>query len=154
MGSTRIEVKTGDILRIPVDDFFVAAKIIWISQWYKDVMGIVIYSGWFKDADNVRPVEGEYLTMKMGNNDVMVLYPSVKNVTVKRIWTVIGHSSLSEIDKELRFHLIGGTLYDGDDSIRSATSDDYAKFSPVLAAGPVVVQNLIREARSRMPRID
>lgn len=154
MGSTRIEVKTGDILRIPVDDFFVAAKIIWISQWYKDVMGIVIYSGWFKDADNVRPVEGEYLTMKMGNNDVKVLYPSVKNVTVKRIWTVIGHSSLSEIDKELRFHLIGGTLYDGDDSIRSATSDDYAKFSPVLAAGPVVVQNLIREARSRMPRID
>ncbi len=154
MGSTRIEVKTGDILRIPVDDFFVAAKIIWISQWYKDVMGIVIYSGWFKDADNVRPVEGEYLTMKMGNNDVKVLYPSVKNVTVKRIWTVIGHSSLSEIDKELRLHLIGGTLYDGDDSIRSATSDDYAKFSPVLAAGPVVVQNLIREARSRMPRID
>ncbi len=117
MGSTRIEVKTGDILRIPVDDFFVAAKIIWISQWYKDVMGIVIYSGWFKDADNLRPVEGEYLTMKMGNNDVMVFYPSIKNVTVKRIWTVIGHSSLSEIDKELRFHLIGGTLYDGDDSI-------------------------------------
>ncbi|MCV2447576.1 hypothetical protein E3D03_009895 [Paracoccus sp. DMF] len=147
-------MKTGDILRIPVDDFFVAAKIIWISQWNKDTMGIVIYPGWFEDAEQVRPVEGEYLAMKMGNADVRVLYPSIKNVTSKKIWTVIGHSPLNERDRELCFHLIGGTLYDGDDSVRNATSDDYARFSPVLAAGPVVVQNLIRQARSAIPRID
>jgi len=59
VGVKRIEVKTGDILRIPVDDFFVAAKIIWISQWNKDAMGIVIYPGWFEDAEQVRPVEGD-----------------------------------------------------------------------------------------------
>ncbi|WP_157404113.1 hypothetical protein [Paracoccus sp. N5] len=52
-------MKTGDILRIPVDDFFVAAKIIWISQWNKDAMGIVIYPGWFEDAEQIRPVEGD-----------------------------------------------------------------------------------------------
>lgn len=140
---------TGDILRIPGDDFFFAAKIIWISQWYKDAMGIVIYPGWFEDPEQVRPVEGEYLAMKMGNADVRVLYPSIK-----KIWTVIGHSPLNERDRELCFHLDGGTLYDGDDSVRNATSDDYARFSPVLAAGPVVVQNLIRQARSTIPRID
>lgn len=129
--------------------FFFAAKIIWISQWYKDAMGIVIYPGWFEDPEQVRPVEGEYLAMKMGNADVRVLYPSIK-----KIWTVIGHSPLNERDRELCFHLDGGTLYDGDDSVRNATSDDYARFSPVLAAGPVVVQNLIRQARSTIPRID
>lgn len=70
--------------------------------------------------------------MKMGNDDVRGLYPSIKNVMRKKIWIV----------------------YDGDDRIRNAKSDDYMKFSPVLAAGPVVVQNLIRQARSGMPRID
>lgn len=154
MGTKKIDVKIGDILRIPVDDFFVAAKIIWISQWHKDATGIVIFPGWFESADQVRPVEGDYLVMKMGKDDVRVLYPSIKNVTAKKKWAIIGHSPLNETDIKLRFHLVASMLYDGDDSVRFATLDDYANYPHVLAAGPIVVQNLIRQARPSMPRID
>lgn len=154
MGKKNASVKPGDILRIPVDDFFVAAKIIWISQRYKDVTGIVVYPACFQEAGRVRPTDGDYVAMDMGGDEVRVLYPSIANVTKKRIWDVIGASELTQRDEALCHHIIGPGLCQGDVEIRTATADDYARYQRMMTAGLVVVQNLIRQARSKLPQAD
>ncbi|WP_147393158.1 hypothetical protein [Paracoccus siganidrum] len=146
-------MREGDLLRIPIDDFFVAAKVIWISNRYKDVCGIVVYPACFQCAENVRAIDGDYLVMKMGQDNVRVLYPSVKNVTKKKIWEVVGSAGVMGND-EIPYHIIGGLLCKGDDEVRNATSEDYARFPRMMTAGPIVVQNLIRQALSNFQKFD
>lgn len=66
--------------------------------------------------------------------------------------TVIGHQPLDDADKALRRHIIGGSLYDGDDEIRRpATGEDYGHYSSVMTAPALVVLNLIRAAMDQFP---
>lgn len=151
-GKTTITVQEGDLLSIPVDNVLVVAKVLWVSQWYRNVMGIAVHAG-LHDAVTAAPdtLPG-YLTFDMGGEPVTILYPSVDNVTKKKTWTIIGHRPLDDVDKGLRRHIIGGTLYDGDDEIRQpASGEDYTLYPVVRTAPALVVVNLIRAAMDQPP---
>ncbi|MGX5722951.1 hypothetical protein [Shinella zoogloeoides] len=148
----KITVREGDLLCIPVDDSFVAAKLLWVSDWNKNVMGIAVYARRFASSVTLLDEFSEYAVLKMGREDVTVVYPSAENVTKKKIWTVIGHRPLDDADRMLRRHIIGGSLYDGDDEIRRpATGEDYTLYSSVMTAPALVVLNLIRAAMDQFP---
>lgn len=148
----KITVREGDIVCIPVDDSFVAAKLLWVSDWNKNVMGIAVYARRFASPVTVLDGLSDYAILKMGRDDVTVVYPSVENVTKKKIWTVIGHRPLDDADRMLRRHIIGGSLYDGDDEIRRpATGEDYTLYPSVMTAPALVVLNLIRAAMDQFP---
>lgn len=145
-GKTAVTVQEGDLLSIPVDDDFVAAKVLWVSHWYRDVMGIVVYAGRLGAPTAAPDTLAGYLTLDMGGEPVTVAYPSVENVT-KKTWKIIGHQPLDEVDKGLRHHIIGGNLYDGDDEIRRpASGKDYTLYPVVRTAPALVVVNLIKAA--------
>lgn len=148
----KIPVREGDILCIPVDEWFVAAKVLWVSQWHKNVMGIAVYARRFASSATLLDGFSEHAVLKMGRDDVTVIYPSVENVTKKKTWTVIGHRPLDDADRILRRHIIGGSLYDGDDEIRRpATGEDHTLYPSVMTAPALVVLNLIRAATDQFP---
>ena len=39
-----LAVREGDLLFIPVDNSFVAAKVLWVSQWNLNAMDIAVYA--------------------------------------------------------------------------------------------------------------
>jgi len=149
---TKIAVRDGDLLCIPVDDWFVAAKVLWVSQWYKNAMGIAVYARGFAAPVTALDASPGYACLDMGGQEVTVVYPSIQNVTKTKIWTVIGHQPLDDADKALRRHIIGGSLYEGDDEIRRpATGEDYGHYPSVMTAPALVVLNLIRAAMDQFP---
>lgn len=148
----KITVREGDLLCIPVDDSFVAAKVLWVSQWYKNAMGIAVYARRFAAPMAALDALPDYARLDMGGEQVTVLYPSIENVTKKKTWTVIGRQPLDDADRALRRHIIGGALHDGDDEIRRpATGEDYTLYPGLMTAPALVVLNLIRAAMDRFP---
>lgn len=149
-----IVVREGDLLCIPVDESFVAAKVLWVSQSHLNAMGIAVYARRFAAPMATLDALPDYARLDMGGEQVTVLYPSVENVTKKKTWTVIGHQPLDDADRALRRHIIGGSLYDGDDEIRRpATGEDYTLYPRVMTAPLPVVLNLIRAVMDRFPTI-
>lgn len=148
----KITVREGDLLCIPVDGWFVAAKVLWVSQWYKNAMGIAVYARRFAAPVTALDALPGYARLDMGGKEATVVYPSIENVTKRKTWEVVGHWPLDDADKALRRHIIGGSLYDGDDEIRRpATGEDYGHYPSVMTAPALVVLNLVQVAMDQFP---
>ena len=78
LSQKKIAVLEGDLLCIPVDDSFVAAKVLWVSQWYKNVMGIAVYTSRFAAPVTAPDASSGYVRLDMGGEEVTVVYPSVE----------------------------------------------------------------------------
>lgn len=80
-----IAVREGDLLCAPVDDWFVAAKFLWVSQRHLNAMGIAVLARRFDTPMTALDDLPDYARLDMSDEEVTVLYPSVENVTKKNI---------------------------------------------------------------------
>jgi len=136
-------IKEGIVIAIPFDNYQVAAKIIWVSSYLKNVFGFVILPGLFEDTPEV--IEGDYKTFELWSGATTVLYSYIDSI-LDGEWTIIGDLKISEMDIELKNHNIAGWLYNGDKKIRILTPEEKKtkKYPKVLSGGKDAIEEDFR----------
>ena len=143
-----ITPKTGNIFTIPLSaNKYVVAKVVWISEKYRDVFGFVLSKNVIEDPDNASIEFGNYKPIPLYTGDVFVLYGDLKNI-VNGTWKVIGNIPLSKGDDDLLQHNIGGSLYKGDIFIRKLSDQELDKYPKFLNAGDKAIVNILGSAYS------
>lgn len=136
-------IKIGNVISIPFSDkYFITAKIIWISGVFKDVMGFVLLPTLYESGDNPKIIEGEYIKVPIYTGDISVIYGDIKNV-YKGDWELIGDCHITQLDEDLLYHNIGGSLYKGDELIRELKDEELFKYPKFLNAGNKAIEKML-----------
>jgi len=140
-------LEAGDVIAIPFGEKFAAAKTLYVSDHVKDVFGFVVFDRVFDSLDSISVEDGPYTEFAEGPNKVKLLHADRKNITRRKIWTVVGQLPVTEDDQELLRFGIGGTLYHGNDKIRVfSTVDERMTFPQVKTSGNKLVEIFLQQS--------
>jgi hypothetical protein len=122
-------VDVGDIILIPVESKFVPAKVLYLSQRYKNVILLGIY--------NLRTLAKEFPKTLPACFGLMV-YTSQDPVLKKR-WISIGHQPLLTGQDGVAKRIVAGDVWLNDQHLGAATENDRRSLPQmdVLGAGLV-----------------
>ena len=136
-------MKVGTVIRIPIENHFVLAKVIWLSEMIDKGMGFVIYPELYKENESPIIKEQPYKDINIYSGAIKVLYSTTDNVE-NGDWIEVGELSLSDQDEELLIHNIGGVLYQGDCKLEN--QENINQYPKLLNAGVKAVENMIKAA--------
>jgi hypothetical protein len=138
-----VQVKLGDVFKIPLNGQEALCKVVWISNEFEDSFGFIVFP---KLNDLSQLQEGpKRKSIRIFSGEIEVLYGDIKNLE-KGIWPVIGHSVVTEKELELMFHNIAGKLYHGDKFIRDLTDQELGSYPKFLRAGDQAIERVLAHA--------
>lgn len=143
------KVEVGSVIAIPVDDMFLACKVIWLSKRSRDVMGLVVLPGVFNSLASTQLSDGAYQFFTVMGAERLVMYADRKNVTRRKLWPIIGALPLTPLDHDLLTHQIGAGLWKGDDFLRNLSPQEHGIYPKMLVAGNGAVENFLRQIIAR-----
>jgi hypothetical protein len=136
-------MKVGTVISIPIENNFVLAKVIWLSEMIEKGMGFVIYPELYKASEAPIIKEHPYKDISIYSGVIKVLYSTTDNVENGN-WVEVGELPLNRQDEELIIHNIGGVLYQGDRKLEK--QEDINQYPKLLNAGIKAVENMIKAA--------
>ncbi|QBF26851.1 hypothetical protein EXN22_14540 [Pseudomonas tructae] len=120
----------GDIVLIPIPEGYKPAKVLYVSQRYKDVILLGVY----KDSVSAR----EMPSGLPGDFELLV-YTS--KVPVKRQrWHAVGNEQLRPAQTGLDVRLVAGEVWQGDNHLGVATVVDRLKLHEMLVMGATLLE--------------
>lgn len=137
------EIELGDVITIPFGKkYFAVAKILWVSQVFKDVIGFAVLPKLHSIHDIPEVQQDNYKSISIYSGDINVLYGDALNVS-KGKWKTIGKLPVTENDKNLMLHNIGGDLYQGDSLIEELNDKSISDYPKFLNAGDEAIEQML-----------
>lgn len=139
----KVKYKEGDIFSIPLGDGgYSICQVIWAPQGdYKKVFSFCVLKRKSKDSkidfDNRNALE-----LSDNGDTIKTIFTSVKKISNGE-WSIIGHDSLTDKNKELLIFEISGDLHQGDDFIRKLAINEYSNFASMSVFGFELVKNIL-----------
>ncbi len=126
-------VKEGDIFSIPSESNFGVAKVIYCSEYFKDVILIKLYkvSHASQEIDSL-PVNEEYQ-----------LYYTGKDSVKKGKWTCVGCEIVDSDEKKLTKRIVGGDVWKEDQHIGPASEKDLAELPKMQTYGYRLIEKAV-----------
>jgi hypothetical protein len=129
------QVSVGDIALIPVRDFFVPAKVLYLSNYFKHVILLGIYK--LKQSEKTMP-------SALPENFADLLYTS-QEMILKKLWPRVGHEALLPGQQGLSERIVGGDIWVEDECVRPASKQDYELLRQMGVCGMGLVQEIAAE---------
>jgi Immunity protein 26 len=126
--------KVGSIFAIPGGDQFGLAKVIYISDYFKDVFLIKLFQHKFDSIEAIN------LNDKL---EQFTLYYAAKDALKKGEWQFLGEEAVSETEKALSKRIVGGGIWVEDNFLGDATDKDYETLSPMDVYGWKLIQKAV-----------
>ncbi|MEX5608330.1 hypothetical protein ABFV58_09835 [Pseudomonas protegens] len=120
----------GDIVLIPVEGGFKPAKVLYVSERYKDTILLGIYK--FFSTEQRLPDE-------LPDRFDLLLYTSKAPIQKKR-WHYVGHEDLRTTQTDLDLRVVAGELWKGDVHIGAASDEDRKSLPEMLVVGAGLVE--------------
>lgn len=137
-------IKIGDVISIPLQDRIVTGKVIYLSTILKDVFGFVVLPQVFTNQQDIDIQDGAPVAIKLPKDTRMVLYADIKAVTERKIWPIVGHLPVTDANKELLLHGVGGSLYQGNDTVKTFESlEERRAYPQILTSGDEAIVNIL-----------
>ena len=132
------KLAAGDMVAIPSGDRYGLAKVVYASEYFKNVVLIKLYRTTYRDANIKNFPDGEVLAD--------AYYTSSDPVTEGR-WTKIGFQAISDAEKLMSKRTVAGDVWIADEHCGPASKQDLATLPKMLTYG----NRLIEKAISRLP---
>lgn len=127
----------GDHIAIPGSTGkWALAKVLYASNHYKDVILLGILPGRSETPETLwrdHPAEYERL-----------VYTGRRHFH-KRGWRIVGHSDVSEAERDLSTRIVAGNVWKADDFLRPASRADEITLKQMDVAGHIRVENLLNQ---------
>jgi hypothetical protein len=123
-------VDIGELILIPIENGFVPAKVLYLSQRYKNVIMLGIYN--IRMHIRQRP---EILPVSFG----LMVYTSQVPVLKKR-WISIGHQPLLAGQDGIAKRIVAGDVWLGDQRLGTASENDRRSLSQMEILGANLVE--------------
>ncbi len=107
----------GRILAIPAGEAAIAAKVIFASQYFSDVIAIQLYLG--------KPVSTEPREIDIKDDDATVYYTSGREIRSKR-WKIIGQIDVTDGERRATERTAGGEIWIEDRHLGQANDEQIA----------------------------
>ncbi|MEE5129816.1 hypothetical protein V2J82_05125 [Pseudomonas alliivorans] len=120
----------GDVVLIPVKDGFKAAKILYVSDRYKDTILLGIFKGLLSEKK---------MPEQLPESIDLLLYTSKVPIQKQR-WHFVGHEELRDPQKNLDLRVVAGDLWKGDTHLGSASAEDRINLPEMLVMGAGLVE--------------
>jgi hypothetical protein len=127
----------GDVIAIPVAGQFGLAKVIYCSEYFKDVVLIRLFKVTYPSLD----VE----VVPDFNSDADLYYTGADPVR-KGLWKKVGFQAVSEAEKLMSKRIVGGDVWVADKHIGPASEQELATLPAMRTFG----YRLIEKAVARM----
>ncbi|WP_409285181.1 hypothetical protein [Pseudomonas protegens] len=130
----------GDIVLIPITQGFRPAKVLYVSQRYKDTILLGLYA---------TCVSAQQLPEPLADTFALLLYTSKAPVQKQR-WPRVGHEALRESQTRLDLRVVAGELWQGDEHLGVASAEQRKTLPEMLVMGAGLVEKKLRQsARQR-----
>lgn len=126
--------KVGSIFAIPGGDQFGLAKVIYISDYFKDVFLIKLFQHKFDSIEAIN------LNDKL---EQFTLYYAAKDALKKGEWQFLGEEPVSDTEKALSKRIVGGGIWVEDNFLGDATDKDYETLSPMGIYGWKLIKKAV-----------
>ncbi|MCU7251614.1 hypothetical protein [Pseudomonas koreensis] len=120
----------GDIVLIPVDKGFKPAKVLYVSDRYKDTILLGIYKNLITE---------QKLPEALPDTFGLLLYTSKVPIQRQR-WHHVGHEDLRVSQTDLDLRLVAGELWKGDVHMGAASDEDRKNLPEMLVMGAGLVE--------------
>lgn len=120
----------GDIVLISLEQGFRPAKVLYVSQRYKDTILIGIYKA---------VVDALEFPNHLSDDFELLLYTSKVPIQKKR-WHCVGNEPLRVNQKYLDLRVVAGDLWQGDKHLGRASDQNKQELLEMLVMGPVLVE--------------
>lgn len=120
----------GDIVLIPLAEGFRPAKVLYVSQRYKDTILLGIY----KTA-----VNGQQMPDELPDGFALLLYTSKASIQKQR-WPAVGHEPLRTAQTQLDRRIVATQLWQGDEHLGPASAQDRLDLPEMQVMGAGVVE--------------
>ena len=107
----------GSILAIPAGEAAIAAKVIFASQYFSDVIAIQLFLG--------KPLSTESCEIDLKNDDATVYYTSGREIRSKR-WKIIGQTDVTDGERRATERTAGGEIWIEDRHLGRASAEQLA----------------------------
>lgn len=129
-----VKLKLGSIFAIPSGNQFGLAKVIYISEYFKDVFLIKLFQLKFDSVEAIN------LNDKFHQ---FTLYYAAKEAIKKGEWQLLGEDAVSDAEKALSKRIVGGGVWVEDNYLGDATDNDYETLSPMGVYGWKLIQKAV-----------
>ena len=126
----------GDIVVIPVEGAFIPAKVLYVSNEYRNVILLGVYG--------VKQPQPE-MPDALPNGFLIQLYTTQIPIQ-KGIWQSISHEDLRPEQVGLAKRISGGNVMHDDTFVRDATDEDYKSLPQMLVCGSDLVATRVAKA--------
>lgn len=116
----------GSVLAIPAGEAAIAAKVIFVSQRFSDVIAIKLYLG--------RLVRAEPLEIDLNDDNAVIYYTGGREIRSKR-WKIIDRLDVSDSERRATERTSGGEIWIEDRHLGKASEDQLAKLPKMLVHG-------------------
>ncbi|WP_439854733.1 hypothetical protein [Pseudomonas yamanorum] len=120
----------GDIILIPVQQGFKPAKVLYVSERYKDTILLGIYKNSVPDL---------CLPSNLAETFELLLYTSKAPIQKQR-WHHVGHEQLRATQQHLDVRIVAGELWQGDTHLGPASEEDKKTLTEMLVMGAGLVE--------------
>ncbi|WP_146249910.1 MULTISPECIES: hypothetical protein [unclassified Pseudomonas] len=120
----------GDIVLIPITEGFRPAKVLYVSQRYKDTILLGLYA---------TCVSAQQLPEPLADTFALLLYTSRAPVQKQR-WPRVGHEALRESQTRLDLRVVAGELWQGDEHLGVASAEQRKILPEMLVMGAGLVE--------------
>lgn len=127
----------GDMIAIPSGDKFGLAKVLYASEFFRNVLLIKIFREIYPDA-NIKQLP----TIDAPGE----LFYTSSDPVIEGRWTKIGVQEVSDAEKKLSRRTVGGEVWVADEHIGPASDNDLETLPKMLTYG----YRLVEKAISRM----
>ena len=127
-------LKNGSIFAIPCSNQFGLAKVIYISEYFKDVFLIKLFQHKFDSVEAIN------LNDKF---DQFTLYYAAKEALKKGEWQFLGEEAVSDTEKALSKRIVGGGVWVEDNYLGDATDKDYETLNSMGIYGWKLIQKAV-----------
>ena len=110
-----MKVTDGVLVSIPCNNYFVVGKVLYISQYFKNVILLKVYRKQFSET----PKYDETFAIES-----FELFYTGASLIKKEKWVAIGSEAITSDEKQLNKRVVGGDVWLADDCLGTATDND------------------------------
>ncbi|UOD29535.1 hypothetical protein INH39_29790 [Massilia violaceinigra] len=127
------EAKVGDFIAIPSGDRVGLAKLIYVSQFFREVVLLKLYRTTFPEG--VTPLPSAEIAAD--------LYYTGSGPILAGRWTIVGFEPVSDAEQLLSKRTVASDIWVADERLGKASESDLEKLPKILTYGSRLIENAV-----------
>lgn len=133
---SKSSINVGTVISIPCDNYYVVAKILFLSERMKNVALYKIY-------DRKVALNKPYIDV-MSSSSFELVYTGI-GLIKKGEWPILAHLPLLDSEKESSMRIAAGNVWLANECLRPATDEDYSSIPRMLVANVKGVERMVAD---------